>query len=155
MVTASCSTIGNPESNQFFATTDGNAPVPIPGPDFLVNSAPTLSNAHPNIAALPDGDFVMTWTTDGGDGQGYCIRARMFDANGGPLGNDFVVNSTTADLQARPAITALADGHFVATWRSADDADGSSGCIRARLFNADGSAVATDFIANSTSASDQ
>ena len=69
------------------------------------------------VAALPDGNFVVTWySQDGGDGSGTLIRARLFNADGMPVGNDFVVNSTTAGDQTDVAVAALPDGHFVVTW---------------------------------------
>ena len=52
-------------------------------------------------------------------------------------------------------MTALADGSFVATWGSDDPGDGSGGCIRARVFDADGNPTGADFVVNTTTASDQ
>ena len=75
----------------------------------------------------------------------------------GRIGQDFVVNTTTANGQSNPSITALADGRFLVTWES-DDASGSDtsgSCIRARLYNADGSAAGSDFVVNSTTAGSQ
>ena len=126
------------------------------GSDFIVESTTAGDQVIPAITILADGNVAITWTSkDFAVGSDHEIRARLFNASGSPLGNDFIVNSTTADLQSHPAITALANGHFVVTWGSGDGADGSSGCIRARLFDANGSAVANDFVANSTSASSQ
>ncbi|WP_353641112.1 hypothetical protein [Mesorhizobium sp. WSM2239] len=73
----------------------------------------------------------------------------------GRNGQDFIVNSTTDNNQGSPSIAALADGRFVATWTSSDSGDGSGSCIRARVYNADGSAAGNDFIVNSTTESAQ
>jgi Ca2+-binding RTX toxin-like protein len=128
-----------------------NADGSAAGNDFIVNSTAPTDQRDPAITALADGRFVVTWTSeDPGDGWGWCIRARLFNANGSAAGGDFIVSSTTDNHQYQPSITALADGRFVVTWTSSDPGDGSSDCIRARLFNADGSPADNDFIINST-----
>jgi diaminopimelate epimerase len=68
------------------------------------------------------------------------------------IGDDFIVDTTTANDQINPTIAALADGRFVVTWYSDDGADYD---IRARIFNADGTAAGDDFIVNNTMAGDQ
>ncbi|MFB9982695.1 calcium-binding protein, partial [Mesorhizobium kowhaii] len=126
------------------------------GSDFIVNSTATGDQYDPAITALADGRFVATWqSVDTGDGDGICIRARVYNADGSAAGSDFIVNSTATDFQYTPAITALADGRFVATWESNDPGDGSNSCIRAHIYNADGSAAGSDFIVNSTTANNQ
>jgi len=117
---------------------------------------PTSNQYSPAITALADGRFVATWeSSDPGDGDGRCIRAHIFNADGSAAGSDFVVNSTATSSQITAAITALADGRFVASWQSYDAGDGSNSCIRARVYNADGSAAGGDFIVNSTATGEQ
>ena len=102
--------------------------------DFIVNTTTAGDQYEPTVTALPDGHFVVTWTSiDDGDGR---IRARLFNADGTAAGEDFIVNSTTESDHDQSTVTALPDGQFVVTWRSFDGGDGSGGCIRARLFNA-------------------
>jgi Ca2+-binding RTX toxin-like protein len=121
------------------------------GNDFIVNTTATDSQITPSVTALADGRFVATWESgDTGDGDSSCIRGRVFNADGSPAGNDFIVNTTATDFQIAPSVTALADGRFVATWESGDTGDGDSTCIRGRVFNADGSPAGNDFIVNST-----
>ncbi len=130
------------------------------GNDFVVNATTANNQYTPSVTALRDGRFVVTWESNdasGGDTSGYCIRTRLYNADGSAAGNDFVVNSTTVDTQDSSSVTALSDGRFVVTWES-DDASGSDtsgACIRARLYNADGSAAGNDFVVNSTTADDQ
>jgi Ca2+-binding RTX toxin-like protein len=117
------------------------------GSDFLVNTTGSGQQTNVRIAGLVDGNFVAIWqSTDTGDGSGLCVRARVFDADGNPLGADFRVNSTTSGDQAAPSVTALPDGSFVASWVSAD----GGGAMRARFFGADGTPNGNDFIVNST-----
>jgi Ca2+-binding RTX toxin-like protein len=121
------------------------------GPDFIVNSTTFDTQLRPSAAALAGGGFVVAWdSSDGTSNQD--IRARIFDAKGSPKAPDFLVNSTVAGGQYSPAIAALPDGRFYITW---DSFEAVQADIRARLFNADGTASAADFIVNSIVANNQ
>ncbi len=126
------------------------------GGDFIINSVTSGNQITPSVAAMPDGRYAVVWASlDGGDGSGYCIRGRLFNANGTPAGNDFIANTTAAGDQMSPNISVLTDGRFVVAWHSSDPGDGSGSCIRARLYNADGSAAEGDFIVNTTTTNNQ
>ena len=126
------------------------------GPDFLVNSTAVGNQVFPAATALANGRFVVTWTSlHLGDGSGSCIQARLYNADGSAVGSDFIVNTTATSDQFNPAVTTLADGRFVVTWKSADRGDSSLSCIRARLYSADGTAAGNDFIVNTTATNDQ
>ena len=121
------------------------------GNDFLINTTMTGIQIGSSVTPLADGRFIVTWrSSDLGDGSNHCIRARVFDANGNPLAADFIVNTTPTDQQFDPDISALSDGRIVIVWVSQDTGDGAGGCIRARLFNVDGSPAGSDFIVNTT-----
>ena len=121
------------------------------GPDFIVNSTTANGQFSPSITALTDGRFVVLWQSDEG-ASGYDIRARIYKADGTATGPDFVVNTTTINNQATPEITALVDGRFIATW---DSFEGANTDIRARIYNADGSAAGADFVVNTSISSFQ
>ena len=130
------------------------------GNDFVVNSTTLNGQYEPTITALSDGRFVVAWLGDnqtGGNTSGSAIRARVFNADGSPAGNDFLVNATTLNNQYFPTITALSDGRFVVAWRdySQTGGDTSGFAIRARVLNADGSPAGTDFLVNSRTINDQ
>ncbi|GEO17033.1 hypothetical protein [Microvirga aerophila] len=75
------------------------------------------SQSIPAIAALADGGWVVTWTSDDTDLSG--IFQQRFDRNGiasSPV--DLSVNTTTAGDQYNSNVTALADGGWVVTWTS-------------------------------------
>ena len=120
------------------------------GDEFLVNSVTRLAQILPSITALSGGGFVVTWAS--GDGQddpsSSGIKARIFDADGTAIGDEFLINSVTENAQSRPSITALADGGFVVTWESGDgQEDTSQSSIKARIFDAEGNPVAVTGIA--------
>src|SRR5262245_6926567 len=121
------------------------------GPELLVNTTTLNDQCDPHVTALPDGRFVVTWQSQdgGGDGSGYAIRGRIFNADGSTSADDFIVNTTTANNQRMPSVTALPDGGFVVTWDSLDGSDGDGFSIRGRIFNTDGSA-SDDFIIDTT-----
>ena len=96
--------------------------------DFKINFTTAGAQEQPSIAVLANGGFVATWYDNGE------IRAAAFDSSGfaidpdgtGPLAaGDFVVNTTTAGLQHRPSVAALAGGGYVITWQTAGASAGS------------------------------
>jgi hypothetical protein len=113
------------------------------GPDFLVNTTMAGEFYEPEITALTDGGFVVTWTSVGG------FRGRVFAADGGPAGDDFLVNTTTAGDQSNQKITALAAGGFIMTWYSYDVGT-ANWDICGRVFTADGRPASDDFLVNAT-----
>ena len=71
-------------------------------------------------------------------------------------GNEFLVNTNTANDQDVPAITGLADGRFVVMWE--DDShtlNDTSDAVHGQIFNADGSKAGAEFRVNSTKDGEQ
>lgn len=68
-----------------------------------------------------------------------------------------MVNTTTAEDQRESAVTALANGQFIVTWRdeseTAGDTDGSA--VRAQIFDAEGKKIGNEFLINKTTSRDQ
>ena len=125
------------------------------GNGFLVNTIAVGNQSTPAVTALADGRFVVMWTDVSGtlgDNLLSAVHGQIFDTFGTKVGSEFLVNTMTAGEQELPAVTALSDGRFVATW-----GDGSAGNfnIRAQVFNVDGSKRGSEFVANTTTASDQ
>jgi Ca2+-binding RTX toxin-like protein len=107
------------------------------GTEFQVNAHTSGVQSDPAIAVLADGDFVVTWQSDGQDGDGYGVIARRYDADGDALGGEFQVNSFTANGQGNPAIAALPDGGFVVSWESVLQ-DGDESGVFAQRYDAHG-----------------
>jgi len=119
--------------------------------DVLQVNTTTLGNqSMPSITALDNGGFVVTYqsgsasstTTIHDDGSQAGIRAQIFDAEGNPVGPEFLVNEVTAGAQTDPTVTAV-EGGFVVVYGSPDE-DGTSG-LRARLFTEDGTPLGGEF----------
>jgi hypothetical protein len=82
------------------------------------------------VTALADGGFVVAWQAGDFDGNG--IHGRRFDATGNALdAREFAINELRQGDQSGPALSALADGGFVAAWVDTH-ADGA-GRIEARI----------------------
>lgn len=119
--------------------------------DVLQVNTTTLGNqSMPSVTALDNGGFVVTYqsgsasstTTIHDDGSQAGVRAQIYDAEGNPVGGEFLVNEVTAGAQTDPSVTAV-EGGFVVVYGS-NDADGTSG-LRARLFADDGTPLGGEF----------
>ncbi|RAK57277.1 hypothetical protein [Phenylobacterium deserti] len=83
-----------------------------------VNTSTAGLQTAPAVATLADGSYVVVWQ----DETSTNIRAQRFDASGDKLGDEFRVNSTTANAQSDPAVIGLKGGGFVIAWTTVPDA---------------------------------
>lgn len=102
----------------------------------------------PSIATLADGNFIVTWTSYGQDGDGNGIYQRVFASNGAAAGSEVLVNTTTAANQEHSCVTALSGGGWVVTWAS-EGGDGSSWGVYQQRYNSDGSTNGGQVLVNS------
>jgi Ca2+-binding RTX toxin-like protein len=149
---ASGDTSGTAVKAQVYAA-DGSAN----GPELLVNTTTSSGQSAPQITALVNGGFVITWqdaSASAGDSNGLAIRSQVFDANGSKLGTEILVNTATQGNQSKPQITALEGGGFVITWEDFSagvggaSGDTSSSSVKAQLFAPNGSPIGTEFLVN-------
>ena len=121
------------------------------GDEILVNTATANDQDSPQITALANGGFVITWVDDSqgvggamGDTSGTAIKAQIFTAAGAAVGGEILVNTATASDQGEwtPQITALANGDFVVTWNDLSQGvggatgDTSGVAIKAQIITA-------------------
>jgi Ca2+-binding RTX toxin-like protein len=123
------------------------------GSEILVNTATAGAQRVPQLTALSDGGFVVAWDDDsrsGGDTTFNAARAQVFDAAGTPVGGEILANTTTADRQQQPEVTALPNGGFVLVWNdySKTGGDTSEYAIRAQVFGATGAPVGGEILVN-------
>jgi VCBS repeat-containing protein len=124
------------------------------GTEFRVNTVTTSDQISPSVAALADGGFVVTWSSQGQDGDSFGIYGQRYDATGATVGTEFQVNTETAHYQEYPSVAALADGGFVVTWLSYLQ-DGSESGIYGQRYDADGVPAGDEFRVNTETTSDQ
>lgn len=118
--------------------------------EFVVNSSAASQQDNPNVTALADGGFVMTWRTFANGGQSD-VAARIYGANGLPVGNEFAIQTNSTDSQDVPDITALKNGGFAVSWASEatpGDADGTG--VAVSVFDKNGNMAAAGEVAANT-----
>jgi len=130
------------------------------GSEFQLNTTASGDQYHDRVTALGDGRFVATWTDEsatGGDTSASAVRGQVFDSDGDKVGSEFLVNSTTSNSQQWPRSTLLANGNVLVTWDdySQSSGDTSGAAVRGRIFDADGDAVVSEFVVNTTTSQAQ
>jgi hypothetical protein len=107
------------------------------GSEFQINTYTTSSQYDPSVASLGDGGFVVTWMSDGQDGDGDGIFGQRYDSSGNTAGSEFQINTYTTSGQWNPSTTSLNDGGFVVMWSSVGQ-DGSGRGVFGQRFDANG-----------------
>src|SRR5262245_42834757 len=121
------------------------------GAEFLVNTTTVRSQIGSSLAALGDGRFIVIWHdySNTGDDQSYsAVRAQIFNADGSPSGDEFIVNTTTEGTQMPGAVTSLPDGRFVVVGTHDTGNYYVRDEIVAQIFNPDGTKSGPEFIVN-------
>jgi hypothetical protein len=138
------------------------------GSELLVNIATQNDQNAPQITALSNGGFVVTWEDLSlgaggatGDGSAKALKAQVFAANGTRVGSELRVNTATPNDQLDPQITALANGAFVVTWEDLSQGvggatgDNNGVAVKAQVFLADGTRVGSELLINTATTNDQ
>lgn len=115
------------------------------GGEFRLNTYTIGAQDSPDVAMDGDGDFVATWASLGQYGSTWGIYAQRFDATGDPIGNEFLVTSTTSAHESFSRVASDAQGNFVVAWHagSGDEYD-----ILARRFDSNGVPLGPEFLVN-------
>lgn len=124
------------------------------GFETRANTETFANQQHPEIAALSDGGFVLTWDSDLQDGEFQGVFGQRFDRAGDRIGEEFQVNTTTSSNQVRSDLTGLRDGGWVVTWTDFT-ADGSSLGIYQQRYSALGIRVGEETLVNASTDGDQ
>lgn len=105
----------------------------------LVNTTTAGTDDNAQVAMLGDGSFVITWT-GASDGSSRGVRGQVFDDDGKPRGDEFDVNTTTANTQSTSRVVGLKDGTFLVVWQS-----NYQGLV-AQQFDADGKKIGVETV---------
>ncbi|HEX9047812.1 MAG TPA: hypothetical protein VF988_12365 [Verrucomicrobiae bacterium] len=137
------------------------------GTNFLINQFTGYNQRTPTVAPLKNGGFVVAWVSEqqravapnwGSNNTYYGfsptlplptvdIYARLFNASGAPVGNEFLVN-TDLNTSANPDIATASDGSFMVVWSAKDRMNATNGWdVHARTFSSTGTGRAA-FIVN-------
>src|SRR5262249_28847107 len=105
------------------------------GGEFQVNATTAGDQVDPDVAMSAAGAFVVSWSSQGQDGDGWGVYAQRFFTTGLPNGRETLVNVTTAGDQQSSSVVMDSPGNFLVAWQSygPDKADWG---VYARQFNA-------------------
>ncbi|MFH2030163.1 MAG: T9SS type A sorting domain-containing protein [Bacteroidota bacterium] len=90
----------------------------FPGIEFQVNSTTLHTQTNPACDIDEHGNFIIAWESWYQDGSNRGVYAQRYDSSAVKVGDEFLVNTTTANSQARPAIKYFNDGSFILIWES-------------------------------------
>ena len=126
------------------------------GAEFRVNTHTVHNQTNPKVAMASDGRFVVVWASDGGqDGSGSGIYAQRYAADGNRVGNEFLVNTYTANDQTIGDVAMAPDGYFVVVWTSDGSQDGAGSGVYAQRYTPDGNRVGSEFLVNTATDGNQ
>ena len=114
---ASSSSGSTPPTTISSAASTIRRPTSFSGAAFVVSNGASYQET-PNVAALPDGGFIVTWTNSSktlGD-TSEAIHGRRFDASGAFAGDEFLVNTATTGNQNSSALAVNAAGTIFVGW---------------------------------------
>jgi hypothetical protein len=121
------------------------------GGEFLVNTSTVGGQGAARVSMADDGSFAVVWTDTIVDGSAIGVLGQRFDATGGKVGSEFVVNSSTTMNQNFPDIAMAADGSFLVVWGSDHVEYLNSGTshvyeVYGQLFASNGNTVGGEFL---------
>lgn len=126
------------------------------GSEFEINTHTTSDQNKPAVASLADGGFVVTWQSDGQDGDNNGIFGQRYDSSGAKVGSEFQINTQTSGSQEYSTVIGLSDGGFLTAWSSSSNhPDGSGYGIYGQRYDSSGNTVGDEFQINTYVSGDQ
>ena len=113
--------------------------------EFRLNTLTDHRQRYPRVADSRTGAFVVVWETERPDGEdvSWAAAGRLYDTNGTPVGNEFLLSQIPGCRN--PDVAMDASGNFVVVWVQ----DSSTNTIMARLYEAAGTPRAEVFVVSS------
>ena len=137
------------------------------GDEFRANQFLDFNQRDQTLAALENGNFVVAWVSErqrsqtvdfaGAMGVGVNsvdVYARIFNALGQPIGNEFLVTATNR-MCGSPTVAGVHGGGFTIAWTERMDVRSNSLDVVARVFDAAGGAAGDAFLVNGFRYGDQ
>jgi len=124
------------------------------GNEFQVNTFTAGNQIGPVAAMDAAGNFVISWSSWGQDGDAMGVFAQRFDAEGARVGPEFQVNTARAGSQLGSAVSMDSAGNFVVSWSSGDQ-DDSNWDVYGQRFDAQGTPLGREFQVNTHTSNSQ
>jgi hypothetical protein len=114
------------------------------------------NQSNSTVTALSDGRYLVAYTDRATTTSDQNIVLSLF-SNNGALVRTSTINSVAAGDQSYPNITSLKNGGYVISW---EDSSGTGGdlsglSVRARIYNASGTALGAETVVNTTTSGQQ
>jgi hypothetical protein len=127
------------------------------GDQFQANTYTANNQLQAQVAAGSNGDFVVVWGSEDGDGSSYSVQGQLFSSMGTKVGDEFQANTYTTGAQDDASVAFTANGELIVVWESpgsnGDDMSGSS--ILGQRFDNMGSKEGGELVLNSYTTSSQ
>jgi len=120
--------------------------------NLLVNSDPGHQR-FPSIAMNSIGTFVVSWSSNDGNGNG--IYVQRYDRFANKQGGAFLVNTTIGGEQTNSSTAIDGGANFVVVWEDRGGLDGDGFGVFAQRYNGSGTAVGNEFSVNSSTTGNQ
>lgn len=104
------------------------------GAEILVNTYAEASQRLAAVAVDAQGNFVVSWESQGQDGDAFGVFGQRFAQDGTPRGDEFEVSTFGAANQFRSVAGSDPVGNFVVSWTTYALQDGSGTAAMARRF---------------------
>lgn len=116
------------------------------GGEIAVTPPDTPDEFSPTVTALSGGRTLIAWTQDVTGEYSRDLYAQIYGADGAPEGDPFVISRAPYE-QIEIDVTGLADGGFIATWRTQTEPIGGARRfdVQAARFDASGDRVGREF----------
>lgn len=108
-----------------------------------INTTTSQDQRDPTIDSDPQGNAVVAWSSYDQDGDLGGIFARLFDAEGKAVADEFAVNSLVKGNQAKPQVAFLPGGNFVVAWQTDSQGD-EAGALSFRIFSPEGKPITAE-----------
>lgn len=116
-----------------------------PGPEVAVNQTQTGNQMLPAVASDGAGGALIVWVDDS---EGHTrIVGRAFDADGRPVGDEFLFADGHEGQDTSASVARCEDGTFLVTWARVDQ-DRNPNAILARRIAADGVPLSDEITLN-------
>ena len=100
-----------------------------------------------SVAHDGNGNYVIVWSSQNTDGDGWGVYARWFDRDGLATTNLIPVNETTAENQHWARVASDSNGNFVVSWTHSDGTDTPQD-VYFRRFDSNGNPLTGEIRAN-------
>ncbi len=119
------------------------------GAQFQVNTTISGDQRQPAVAELPDGGFLVVYSSPTAK-----LLGQRYNAAGSPVGGEFQINSTFETGILAPDVELGWNGVVGIIWED-DEGSGDADEVRARLFDSDMNPLGPDFRVNNLDTDDQ